>query len=253
MALTKHDIEEFKSNLHIDSNEAKAARDYLELRGLTPSTLAEFEFGYVESIERLPKGLQWVVGSEWFDEKWVDNCVVLPIYSESGNLISFATRPVKGGSWWHWPFTKKNHFFMLNKSRRYIFEKNEAIVMEGYIDGIIAFQEGIKNVVVSMGTSVGYRRHGILVRYCRNIGYCFDMDENGAGQSGRYRSIAEMMKLNSSERLKHDLFLSQYKLPEGEDPDEYIIRNGVDAFLSLKEPVTQADFEEAKKRYWEKI
>ncbi len=109
------------------------------------------------------------------------------------------------------------------------------------MDALIAFQQGVSNTVSIMGTSLQYRRVGLLSRYCDRFCLCFDVDEAGneAGQDAQKKAIAELAMYGVEN-------ISQIKLPEGVDPDEFILKNGADAFFALEQNVTEEEQLEAQ-------
>lgn len=216
------------------SDEVMVANRYLTaVRNLNNETLIVNKLGYCQVRQELPRCLV-----ERHYGRFIFGRAIVPIFGEFGELISFATRScipsLKG--WWHLPFTKKNHLFLFDKSRRYIFEQNKVYVMEGFMDTLVAFQESVRNVIAVMGTTLQGRGIGLLKRYCDSICLCFDVDpkDNEAGQRAQIKSIATLSTLGFEN-------ISQIILPEGTDPDEYIIRHGVDNFYALERTVTEEE------------
>jgi DNA primase len=157
--------------------------------------------------------------------------MVLPIFSEFGDPVGFATRRPSsdpGNTWWNLsrPFKKGEHLFLLNKAREKIFKNNKIYLVEGYIDGILLFQEGLDSVCALMGTVLSPRKIGLIARYCNNICLCLDVDENDAGQKAQEKAIYTLSEFgfcDSISVIDH--------LEVGQDPDEYVIKQGLSDFL----------------------
>ena len=84
-------------------------------------------------------------------------------------------------------FNKGGLLFLLNKTKNAILEKNEAILVEGQMDAISCFQEGLRNVVATSGTALTPDQLNILKRYCNSLILAYDNDE--AGQEATERNI----------------------------------------------------------------
>ena len=110
------------------------------------------------------------------------------------------------------------------------------------MDAITLYQHGIKNVCALMGTRLSLRQIGLIARYCNNICMCLDSDNNQAGQKATKKNIENILSL---EKLRFcDKISIIDGIPLGTDPDEFICKNGKDAFLSLEKEITQEDIEE---------
>jgi len=84
-------------------------------------------------------------------------------------------------------FNKGGLLFLLSKTKNAILEKNEAILVEGQMDAISCFQEGLKNVVATSGTALTPDQLSLLKRYCNTLILAYDSDE--AGQEATERNI----------------------------------------------------------------
>ena len=139
-------------------------------------------------------------------------------------------------------FRKEHHFFMFDKARRHIFEKNKAYIFEGYLDSLMLSQVGLLNSVAIMGTSLGYRKIGLLARYCDEVCLCFDNDANDAGLMGQLKSMSDLHSFGFGT-------VSKVVLPQGVDPDEFVVQNSLDAFLEREEKITEKDMKDAMRKY----
>jgi DNA primase len=240
-------IEECHENLV--KNKPSHILSYLQGRGIIGKTILDHKVGYCASANEIPDAIKHF-GKENPDfEKgrgysyFIENKIILPIYDEFGETVGLATRPPANGKdlhWWNLPFTKGNHVFLLNRGRGEIFKRNKIYIMEGYMDGLVAFQKGLYNVGVIMGTALTRRKIGLIARYCEDICFCFDTDENKSGQKATMQSILMTSSLNFCNSL------STVELPMGEDPASFLLKNNVEDFLALEREITEEDIEEIK-------
>lgn len=216
--------------------ENKGALSYLvDQRHMTPDSIIESGVGYFPS--RAPFSGDWMKAD---DVAQMRGRIVVPIYSEFGSLVGMASRatdPNKKG-WWNTRFPKASHLYGFNVARKSIFEHNKAYVFEGYFDRIIMAQYGLQNSVAVMSSSLAIRRVGMLARYCEKLCLCFDTDENDSGFLGVLKSLADMYSVGIGS-AHSNWELTMVKLPKGEDPDEFTIKNGLDAFLSLERSIPE--------------
>lgn len=234
----------FHDNIWKDNDESKSALQYItEKRKASLETVKKRKIGFCSSaFEDFPESIK---GRGY--SRFIKGRVIIPVYSEFGEPVSFATRSnlpeMKG--WWHIPFSKINNLFLLNDSREHIFHSNKVYITEGFFDSIILYQFGLRNVVSLMGTNLSYRRIGLLARYGEDYCLCFDVDpeDNKAGQTAQIKAIAELSSIGVEN-------ISQIKdLPVGMDPDEYVIASGLDNFLYMEKNVTEEEKYEAQKKF----
>jgi len=218
----------------------KALRYLTEERRLSASVIDQLQIGYCR------RG-QEVFGDtrrKAFSNRRLRGKVVVPIFSEFGAPVSVAGRsPLRSEKgWWNSSFDKNHHIFLFNLARKHIFASNKAYIHEGYMDAGVLFQHGLLNAVALMGTTLGYRRIGLLARYCDRVCLVFDNDENDAGLLAQLRSVADLGLLGFGEVSKIDL-------PKGVDPDEYVTRYGIEAYLSLERTLSRRDIADAAAKY----
>jgi DNA primase len=117
-------------------------------------------------------------------------------------------------------FTKSRVLYGLDQARQRIVETRTVAIVEGYTDVVMAHQYGVRNVVAPLGTAMTEQHVAILRRFADKIVLLFDAD--AAGDTAVNRAV--------------ELFLTQpieiaiASMPEGVDPDEYLIANGAEAF-----------------------
>ncbi len=136
-------------------------------------------------------------------------------------------------------FSKSNLLFLLNKTKNAILEKNEAILVEGQMDAISCYQEGLKNVVASSGTALTQEQLNILKRYCNTLILAYDNDE--AGQEATERNIELALNL--------DFDIKIITLSDAKDFSEFINLHPGKLLDILKEanPIMDFYFQRAKK------
>lgn len=210
-----------------------AMRYLTEKRGLTVETVKQRLIGFCPPRFDLPDPIRHY-GEEDEDDKrdfsrFILGRIIVPIHDEFGRVVAFATRstnPLDGTTWWNTPFAKSNHLYLLGKSKKSIFDSNKIYLVEGYMDAIVLQQYGITNAVAVMGTNLTLRQVGLMARYCSNICFCFDVDKNSSGQKAQKKSITGINRFKIFDELS---IIGD--MPEGVDPDEFIMKNGKEAFL----------------------
>ena len=154
--------------------------------------------------------------------------IMFPICNDLGEIIAFSGRVLdpeaKAAKYLNSPetilFTKGNVLFGLDKTKRSIIAKNAAIVLEGQLDLITAYEAGITNVIASQGTAFTEKQAWILKRLAEEVVLCFDADS--AGEKATERSVATLLDIN--------LFVKIAQVPKGHDPDSLIRDSGPEAF-----------------------
>ena len=117
-------------------------------------------------------------------------------------------------------FTKGRVLYGLDKSKRALITAKVAIVCEGQLDLISAFEAGVQNVIAPQGTAFTADQARVLQRFVETVVLCFDSDR--AGQEAVTRSLPAL--------LENGLEVRVARLPEGEDPDSLIRGQGAAAF-----------------------
>jgi len=233
----------FEQNL-TETAEGRRALAYLEQRGVTENTRKQFRLGYAPNswdamssflksrgasqpqIER--SGLVTLKESGGFYDRFRGR-LMFPICDTQGRIVAFGGRIIGEGEpkYLNSPetalYTKGQHLFGLNHSRDSIRNKDFAILVEGYLDFLIPFQEGVRNLVASLGTALTENQVRLLGRYTRRIVVNFDPDS--AGVSATKRSL-ELL-------LGEGFRVNVLTLPDNLDPDEFIRARGADGYLRL--------------------
>jgi DNA primase len=231
------------------SPQAAAAREYLQTRGLNADVAARWQLGYAPAS--YDACLQWGIASGYQPEELTlggllkapesedeaparraydrfRDRLMFPICSEQGAVIAFSGRvldptasPAKYLNSPETPlFIKGNVLFGLHMTRAALLETRRAVVCEGQIDLITAFEAGVKNVVASQGTAFTEKQAVLLGLKADEVILCFDSDS--AGQQAAERSLSHLLEANLSVRVA--------VMPPGEDPDSLIRHQGAAAF-----------------------
>jgi DNA primase len=233
----------FEQNL-IETAEGRRALDYLARRGVNEEMRKTFRLGYapnswdalgshlrsrgasISQIER--SGLVTLKESGGYYDRF-RNRLMFPICDAQGRVIAFGGRILGDGEpkYLNSPetplYTKGMHLFGLSHSREAIRQRGYAILVEGYLDFLIPFQAGVRNLVASLGTALTENQTRLLGRYARRIVVNFDPDS--AGQSATKRSLELLL----TESFKVNVL----SLPDNLDPDEYIRAHGPENYLKL--------------------
>jgi DNA primase len=215
---------------------------YFKSRGLAPEMVRDFRLGFAppgwsslikhcESAGIPPSSL---VASGLAIEKdgggiydRFRNRVMFSLFDLSGKVIGFAGRGMSDSEqpkYLNSPETllykKKELLYGLHMARQAIKESGVAIVVEGYMDYLTLFQNGIKNVIAVSGTAFTLEHAHLLKRFCSKLILTFDGDS--AGQQAAKRAVQILAQA--------DMDVSILILPDNEDPDEFVKRAGPDQF-----------------------
>ncbi len=139
-------------------------------------------------------------------------------------------------------YTKGNHLYGLNIAKQINTKLKKILVVEGYMDVISPHQQGITNIVASLGTALTEQQGRLLRQYADEVILSYDSDD--AGQKAIMRGIEIMQAL--------DVPVKVLKMQGAKDPDEYVLKYGSEKFEKLIEDaisVVQYKVDELKKEY----
>jgi len=117
-------------------------------------------------------------------------------------------------------FSKGSNLYGLNRSHEAIRKQDYAILVEGYMDVIMAHQNGIRNIVATLGTALTQGHLRRLRRYTRNLALFFDSDEAGLKAAERSFDLC----------VPEGMKIKVVTLPRGEDPDSFLRKQGKNGF-----------------------
>lgn len=229
--------------LNADNQESKQALSYLLSRGIEKETIKAHNLGYCLASQYIPLKFKKFEGrsSVWDISKFLHGRIIVPVYGEFSRPVGFSTREFLFSSdvkWWNmpYPFQTGSNLYLLHKAKREIFDQDKVYVVEGYFDALLLYQRGLKNVVAIMGTQITNVQLALIFRYAANICFCFDSDENKAGEKAQKKSLEMIRELNY-----HDRVTVIDGLPVGEDPASYVLEHGLNNFLNYERVLTPED------------
>jgi len=154
--------------------------------------------------------------------------VIFPILDLSGRPIAFGGRSFDGQpKYLNSPktvlFDKGNHLYGLSWARESMQKEQSAVLVEGYTDVISLHVAGITNAVGSMGTSLTQGQAHLLSRFVKEVVISYDRDTAGGIASLRGMQILR----------NHGLSVRVVRLPEGDDPDSLVRREGAERMHQL--------------------
>jgi len=234
---------------NLSASSASQAKSYLLKRGIKEETIKLFKLGFAPdkwdglinyfrakgvSLSLLEKaGLVLAKGSGGYYDRF-RNRVIFPIFDIKSRSLGFGARLLPEGTgtdsgnaqakYINSPETgiyiKGRNLYGLNLSKDYIRDADCAIVVEGYLDFLAPFQEGIKNIVASLGTAFTQEQARLLKRYTHNIVIVYDPDD--AGQIATLRTLDVF--------IEEEMDVRVVSLPRGFGPDLFVRKEGIEVF-----------------------
>lgn len=234
------------------------ARAYFASRGVDAGTMERFQLGYA------PDGysaLKDALGTDERRMKLLDRAglfskndrghvydkfrdrVMFPIFDRRGRPIAFGGRVMArddGPKYLNSPetalFHKGRELYGLWQVRQAHQKIARLIVVEGYMDVVSLFQFGVTEAVATLGTATTPDHAELLFRNAPDVYFCFDGDN--AGRKAAWRALESVLPRMKDGRQAFFLFL-----PDGEDPDTIVRKEGKDAFdARLKDAVPLSQF-----------
>ena len=231
---------------------AAPARDYLKARGINAEMAKRWQMGYAPEGKGLYR--EWAMQQKLSEQALVEagifsvadqdengrggrayprwrHRLMFPIRNDNGDVIAFSGRLLEKkentGKYVNSPetpvFSKSRVLFGFDKSKRFIAKADQAIICEGQIDMIMVFEAGLQNVVAGQGTAFTEHHSKMLKRVCNEVILCFDSDN--AGREATEKAFRILSPQGISVRVA--------ALPQGEDPDSLIRKEGADALRTI--------------------
>ncbi|MEP6774257.1 MAG: DNA primase [Chloroflexota bacterium] len=248
----------FYANILRNHPGAAAARAYATKRGLLPSTVETFGIGYApDSFDMLGNFLleRGYTSQELIDAGLVAerdsgghydrfrNRLVFTIRDSKGTPVGFGGRAMGDGTpkYLNSPqsviFDKSSILYGFDLARPHIQRSGQVVIVEGYMDVVIAHQAGQHNVVGTNGTALTDNHAELLKKIAKRVILCLDPDTAGdlAALKGSevLQEHAEKIAIPiMGERgmlgVEHrsDLEIRIMQLPRGMDPDELLLSDG---------------------------
>jgi len=228
--------------------EGKAARAYLEDRGLDNKAIDRFGIGYAPSDgdallralkQKYPEKLLVESGlisrgeqaGRLFDR--FRRRITFPIANDSGKIVAFGARALGDDQpkYLNSPetpiYSKSNVLYHMDRAKEALRRLDFAVLVEGYMDAIAVARAGISNVVASCGTSLAEPQIKLLSRFTKRV--IINYDPDNAGQLAAERSVSLL--------LEQDFEVRVLALPpvgdKKADPDLFIRERGVEEYTKL--------------------
>ena len=239
-----------------------SARAYLDGRGVDADTRARFAIGYApdgysalkDALGKDERRMKLLDRAGLFSkndrghvyDKFRDR-VMFPIFDRRGRVIAFGGRVMQkddGPKYLNSPetalFHKGRELYGLWQVRQANQKIERLIVVEGYMDVVSLFQFGVTQAVATLGTATTPDHAELLFRNAPDVYFCFDGDN--AGRKAGWRALESVLPRMKDGRQAFFLFL-----PDGEDPDTIVRKEGAEAFnarLQQGTPLSQFFFDE---------
>lgn len=252
--------------LLLHAPQAEEARQYIRGRVLTVGTVNSFQLGYAldswdacsthfmaqgySQQELLDAGLLTENIDKGTTYDRFRNRLMFPIRDVSGRVVGFGARTLEPDGipkYLNSPqtelFDKSHLLYGLDMAKRYIREARQAVIVEGYMDVIQAWQAGYRNVVAQMGTALTEPQLRLLKKYTKRFIIALDADAAGVQATMRSLEVARRTLDREQEVLFDAPGLVHYEgrlqadirivtMPPGEDPDS-LIRQDKEAWPEL--------------------
>ena len=251
-----HDIYDLSLKFYINNiNTAagKDAKEYLHNRGITEEIIKEFQIGLaLKGKDALSKILL-----KKFNEKDIMKSglvnkneygyldlfyerIMFPLYDLNGQAVAYSGRIYNREDNSKYFNTRETEIFKkgellynYHRAKESARQKNQILVMEGFMDVIRAHTVGIKNVVATMGTAVTKNQALLIKKLAKEVILCFDGDE--AGAKATMACADELIAIGVTPKV--------IRLENNMDPDEFIRKNGVKEFeIRINNPISIMDF-----------
>ena len=235
-------LELLKEWYYKNLDSAKEAREYLISRGVTQSSIEEFEIGYAPSSQAIMNFLNSMhiplpvaneagvvaKGDRGYYPRLSER-VIFPIFTPNGALVGFGGRTMSNhpAKYINSPqtklFNKSRLLYGYSKAKEHIYKQKRIIVCEGYLDVIMLHQAGFKSAVATLGTALTKEHLPLLRKGEPKIVLAYDGDSAGVV------AAIKAAKLLSSHGFEGSVVL----FPEGKDPADMVASREIDRLSSL--------------------
>lgn len=237
---------------NINTHSGLSAREYLQKRNLNKDIIKEFQIGLAlnnrdslskilskkyEDKDLLKTGLLGKNEYGYYD--LFVNRIMFPLYDLNGNVVAYSGRIYNKEDNSKYINTKETELFKkgkllynYHKAKEPARQKNQIIIMEGFMDVIRAYTIGIKNVVATMGTAVTNDQAHLIKKLGKEVILCFDGD--AAGAKATSSCADELMKIGVTPMV--------IRLENNLDPDEYIQKYAEEFKRKIDKPMSIMDF-----------
>ena len=215
-----------------------AAREYLLKRGLNEEMQKVFDIGLSTTSDKLypflkQKGMDekflfdlgLIIQEEGSIKDTFKDRILFPIHDAKGHAVGFTGRVYKPkylNSKENYIFKKGNILFNYHRARDAIRTKKEVVIVEGNMDAIRMYVSGIKNTIALMGVSLTKEQIDLIRNLHATVILMLDNDE-----AGRTATLTNGEALESA-----GITCKVVRLSGEKDPDEYILKNGVQQMIT---------------------
>jgi len=235
----------YKSQL-AEAPAAGPARAYLDDRGISAATKADFQLGYAPA-----SGLRAFMQSKGFDEAilleaglcgrserdnaiydYFRNRIIYPICNRQGAVIAFGARAMgdampkylnsKEGP----TFSKSAVLYGWQQARERLRRNLPLLVVEGYMDVIAVTAANVAGALAPLGTAMTEAQIALVWKLHDEPVLCFDGDK--AGQKAAMRAIERILPV-----LEPGKSVRIAVMPTGKDPDDILRHEGADALRAI--------------------
>ena len=224
---------------------SEKARAYVAKRGIAPEIVERYAIGYApdgfsalrDALGADPQRMQLLERGGLFSkndrgavyDKFRDR-LMFPILDRRGRTIAFGGRvidPEDSPKYLNSPetplFHKGRELYGLWQAKQANAKLERLIVVEGYMDVVALAQYGVSQAVATLGTATTPDHAELLFRNAPDVYFCFDGDR--AGRAAAWKAVESVLPRMKDGRQAFFLFL-----PDGEDPDSLVRREGVAGF-----------------------
>lgn len=232
------------------------AKNYLKQRGLNKEIVRQFKIGFSpdawdtlaqhirnnkeRTTELLTAGMLVKKNDHCYDR--FRNRIMFPVHDLRGRVVAFGGRALgdETPKYLNSPETpiyhKSTELYGLYQSRQQHSQLDRVIIVEGYLDVIALFQNGIDYAVATLGTATTRQHLHKLLRYTKELFFCFDGD--AAGKKAAWRALTIALPI-----MRDGIEIKFMFLPEGEDPDSLVRKEKKEGFLKrLSQATPLANF-----------
>ena len=250
-SITEYYTNELKNNKNTNN-----IINYIKKRNINNEARVEFELGFappgwdnlVSNFGKSKETIKLLVDAgviikndrgSYYDR--FRNRLIFPIRDQRGRVIGFGGRVLgdETPKYLNSPetqiFQKGRELYGLFQARKASRDLKDIYIVEGYMDVIALAQFGIKNVVATLGTAATFEHIGKLFRITNKLIFCFDGDK--AGKKAAWRALENSLSLLKNGRQVYFIFL-----PNNEDPDTFVNKNGKNAFINTEMLTPLSDF-----------
>jgi DNA primase len=221
---------------------------YLLDRGLSVDTINYFKIGFCEDSKKIKDKLfqnnftanELIKSGMYYKKDGSDelvcrfrNRIIFPILNYFNQYIGCGGRSVLKKALAKYINSPETDFFKkgfnlynLNNSKKESTDTDKLVLVEGYMDVVSLYNKGVKNVAATLGTAITTSQINLAWKNFDKIILCFDGDQSGLDAS--YRAAERVLKI-----LKPGKDIYFAKIPNSQDPDDFINQFGQNSFYSL--------------------